>query len=106
MFPILNECDLKLSNCLPAEINTLRKTAENLYRVIGFPFAWQKGAPVTLDRCSKNLCRSNSGYVAVLFPCMQINVHVPSWSVFEENNYVNINNPRIVRSPYFNIIYT
>jgi hypothetical protein len=24
----------------------LRKTAENLYRVIGFPFAWQKGAPV------------------------------------------------------------
>jgi hypothetical protein len=28
--PILNECDLKLSNCLPAEINTLRKTAETL----------------------------------------------------------------------------
>ena len=39
--PILNECDLKLSDCMPSEINTLRKTAENWYRVIGFPFAWQ-----------------------------------------------------------------
>jgi hypothetical protein len=26
---ILNECDLKLSDCMPAEINALRKTAEN-----------------------------------------------------------------------------
>ena len=34
--PILNECDLKLSDYMPAELNALRKTTENWYRVIAF----------------------------------------------------------------------